>query len=121
MRGRDTEPELAVRRVVHRAGFRYRLHVARLPGKPDLVFTARRKVVFVHGCFWHRHPGCGQARMPKSRLEFWALKLGGNRRRDLRNARRLKRLGWKVEIIWECETRDPALVERRIRRFMAAR
>lgn len=121
VRGRDTVPELAVRRLVYRAGFRYRLHVAALPGKPDLAFPARKKVLFVHGCFWHRHPGCAQARIPKSRLAFWVPKLRGNRRRDLRNIRLLRRMGWGVEIIWECETRNSALVERRVRRFMAAR
>jgi|SRR5271156_3514526 DNA mismatch endonuclease (patch repair protein) len=77
IRGRDTKPELAVRRLLHRSGFRYRLHRATLPGKPDLVFPSRHKVIFVHGCFWHRHPGCALARLPKSRLEFWLPKLKG--------------------------------------------
>jgi DNA mismatch endonuclease (patch repair protein) len=93
IRGRDTKLELIVRRLVYRCGFRYRLHGKTLPGKPDLVFSSRHKVIFVHGCFWHRHPHCALARLPKSRLDFWMPKLTGNRRRDLTNIRRLSRLG----------------------------
>lgn len=105
VRGKDTKPELAVRRLVHGMGYRYRLHRASLPGKPDLVFASRRKVIFVHGCFWHRHPStaCKLARLPKSRLDFWLPKLEGDRLRDERNKRKLKRYGWKVLSIWECQ------------------
>ena len=92
IRNRDTKPELLVRRLIHGCGFRYRLHRADLPGKPDLVFPSRKKVIFVHGCFWHRHPACGLARLPKSRLSFWVPKLKGNRRRDLKNIRTLERV-----------------------------
>jgi len=106
IRGRDTKPELAVRRLLHRCGFRYRLHRATLPGKPDLVFPSRQKVIFVHGCFWHRHPGCPLARLPRSRLEFWLPKLKDNRLRDLKNIRRLRKLGWKTHVVWECQLPD---------------
>ena len=106
VRSRDTNPEMAVRRFIHAAGLRFRLHDRRLPGVPDLVFPGRRVVVFVHGCFWHRHPGCPKATLPKSRREYWEPKLTGNVERDLRNRDALKAAGWKVAVIWECETRD---------------
>jgi DNA mismatch endonuclease, patch repair protein len=121
IRGRDTKPELLVRRLVHRCGFRYRLHRKMLPGKPDLVFPSRRKVIFVHGCFWHRHPHCVLARLPKSRLEFWVPKLTENRKRDLRNIRTLSRLGWKTHVVWECELHDADRLERKIRHFLGAK
>lgn len=108
VRGRDTKPEMLVRRLVHALGFRYRLHDRRLPGAPDLVFRGRRKAIFVHGCFWHRHPdsNCKLARMPKSRLDFWGPKLQGNEERDLRQQAELKALGWDFLVVWECELRD---------------
>lgn len=108
VRGRDTKPEMRVRKALHAAGLRYRLHDRRLPGAPDLVFPSRRVALFVHGCFWHRHPGCAAARLPKSRLDFWKPKLAGNVERDKRNQQALEALGWTVLVIWECETRDPA-------------
>jgi len=120
IRARDTKPELLVRRLVHRCGFRYRLQGKRLPGKPDLVFASRGKVLFVHGCFWHRHPHCALARLPKSRLGFWLPKLTENRRRDLKNLRALDRLGWKALVVWECELRDMSRLERKLRRFLEA-
>jgi DNA mismatch endonuclease (patch repair protein) len=119
IRGKDTTPELAVRRLVHGLGYRYRKHARGLPGKPDLVFSGRRKVIFVHGCFWHRH-NCALGRMPKSRLRFWRAKLDGNRARDNRVKRRLRRNGWKVLVIWECQVRDGASVARRVRQFLNA-
>ena len=114
IRSRDTMPEMAVRRLVHRMGYRYRLHRRDLPGAPDLVFGPRRKVIFVHGCFWHLHQGCPQARMPKSRVDFWGPKLEGNRLRDQRNQAELERLGWEVLVIWECEVKgqEQSLPER---------
>jgi DNA mismatch endonuclease (patch repair protein) len=118
VRSANTKPELAVRKLVHRLGYRYRLHVPKLPGKPDLVFARLGKVVFVHGCFWHRHQRCALARLPKSRLDFWLPKLTENRRRDLRNLRRLKRAGWKVQVIWECEIPNSALVKHKIVTFL---
>jgi len=121
VRGKDTKPELAVRTLVHGMGYRYRLHIASLPGKPDLVFAGRKKVIFVHGCFWHRHPSrsCKLARMPKSRPEFWVPKLEGNRLRDERNKRELKHQGWKVLSIWECQIADVASLSKRIRAFLS--
>lgn len=119
VRHKDTRPEMAVRRLVHGAGFRYRLHVANLPGRPDMVFPGRRKVIFVHGCFWHSHAGCGGGRIPKSRTDFWLTKLRSNQARDERNVRELTEAGWDVLILWECETRDPTLIER-IRTFLTS-
>jgi len=103
VRSKDTKPELAVRRLIHAMGYRYRLHGGKLPGRPDLVFASRRKVIFVHGCFWRRHPRCRNTRFPKSRRAFWETKLKENRRRDLRNQRRLRGLGWKFLVVWECQ------------------
>jgi len=108
----DTKPELRVRRFLHAAGLRYRLHDKRLPGGPDIVFPSRRVVVFVHGCFWHQHPGCAAARMPKSRLEFWEPKLAGNAARDARIEVELRAMGWGVIVIWECETASGVRLER---------
>ena len=111
VRGRDTKPELKVRRALHAAGLRYRLHDKKLPGRPDIVLPARRVAVFVHGCFWHRHPDpdCKLARLPKSRLDFWIPKLDGNRARDERKKAQLEALGWTVIEVWECGIGDAAL------------
>lgn len=107
-KGKDTKPEMIVRRLAHGMGYRYRLHRKGLPGKPDLVFESRRKVIFVHGCFWHHHPdpGCKIARLPKSRLDFWLPKLDANRVRDDRDEKALENLGWRVLTVWECELKD---------------
>ncbi len=118
VRNKDTKPEMSVRRLVHALGYRYRLHLASLPGRPDLVFTARRKVVFVHGCFWHRHEGCPLCRMPKSRLRFWKAKLKGNRERDLANQKKLTELGWDILVVWECELCDIDTLTSRITSFL---
>jgi DNA mismatch endonuclease (patch repair protein) len=111
VRGRDTKPEMRVRRALHAAGLRYRLHAKGLPGRPDLIFPSRRVVVFVHGCFWHRHPDpdCKLARLPKSRLDFWLPKLEGNRARDERVKAKLEGLGWKVIEVWECQPKPEDL------------
>ena len=106
VRSRVTKPEMRVRRALHAAGLRYRLHDRRLPGSPDLVFPSRRIAFFVHGCFWHRHVGCAAARLPKTRLEFWEPKLSGNVSRDQRQREVLEASGWTVLVVWECETRD---------------
>jgi DNA mismatch endonuclease, patch repair protein len=121
IRGTDTKPELRVRSIVHRLGYRYRLHVPKMPGKPDLVFPKLHRVLFVHGCFWHRHLGCSLARLPKSRLNFWVPKLTENRQRDLKNAARLRRAGWKVRVIWECELSNADKLEKKITRFLNAK
>ena len=115
IKGRDTEPELAVRRTAHKLGLRYRLHRKDLPGSPDLVFTKHRVVIFVHGCFWHRHGGCRFAYTPKSRVKFWKQKFEQNVARDLRNENALLCLGWNVAVIWECETHNRSLLENRLR------
>ena len=118
IRGTDTKPEMKVRSTAHRLGYRYKLHVSTLPGKPDLVFPKRHKVLFVHGCFWHRHSGCSLARLPKSRLDFWVPKLNANHRRDLKNAAQLRRAGWTVGVIWECEIGAADKLENKIKRFL---
>ena len=120
IRGKNTKPELLVRRLVHSLGYRYRLHRSDLPGKPDMVFPGRGKIVLVHGCFWHRHKECALARLPKSRGEFWLPKLEGNAKRDARNIRALRRQGWGVMTIWECQLGDMELLARRIKRFLNA-
>jgi DNA mismatch endonuclease (patch repair protein) len=106
IRGKNTQPELIVRKIVFGLGRRYRLHSRELPGRPDLVLASDRKVIFVHGCFWHQHAHCKVARMPKSRLDYWRPKLEGNRVRDAKNVRRLRRSGWKVLTIRECQLSD---------------
>ena len=111
VRGRNTKPELIVRRILHGAGFRYRLHAKELPGKPDIISRVRKQAIFVHGCFWHRHddPSCGLARLPKSRLDFWLPKLETNRERDVRDLAALEALGWRVLVVWECQMRNKDL------------
>src|SRR5690606_8745927 len=106
IRSRDTKPEMVVRRVVHSMGYRYRLHVKDLPGRPDLAFPSKKKVIFVHGCFWHQHRGCSKARRPASKQDFWDSKLDANLLRDAQNQLSLKKMGWGFLIIWECELRD---------------
>lgn len=107
----NTGPEMVVRRFLHSLGLRYRLHDRRLPGVPDLVFPGKRVVVFVHGCFWHQHPGCSAATRPQSRMEYWTRKLDGNMARDARHHAALEAAGWKTLVIWECETRNKAALE----------
>lgn len=120
VRAKDTRPEMAVRKLVWGLGYRYRLHRRDLPGCPDLVFSGRRKVIFVHGCFWHRHEDCALARLPKSRLDFWGPKLESNALRDRRNKRALARQGWKVLTVWECELKNMNRVIGMARRFLDA-
>ena len=121
VRSKDTRPEMRVRKLAFALGYRYRLHDRKLPGCPDLVFRPRRKVIFVHGCFWHRHGRCALARLPKSRLDFWIPKLEGNKLRDQRNKRALARRGWKVLTIWECQLGDLSQLSARIGRFLDAK
>lgn len=106
IRSKDTKPELRVRRVLHAAGFRYRLHDPKLPGKPDLVFSGKRKAIFVHGCFWHGHECPVGRRLPKTNTAFWAAKRQRNKNRDQEQVEKLELLGWQVLVIWECQTRD---------------
>ena len=120
VRNRDTKPELIVRRIIHSLGFRYRLHRRDLPGAPDLAFIGRKTAIFVHGCFWHRHPdsSCKLARMPKSRLDFWKPKLEGNRQRDLKNQSELDAMGWRFLIVWECELRHREQLQNKLLAFL---
>ena len=120
IRSKGMKPEMIVRRLLHGMGYRYRLHRKDLPGKPDLVFVSRRKVLFVHGCFWHQHgdPLCKIARMPKTRLEYWIPKLERNVQRDLEHQAALAALGWKVLTVWECQTRDTAALAERLVGFL---
>jgi DNA mismatch endonuclease (patch repair protein) len=121
VRSRDTGPELKVRQLVHRLGYRFRLHRRDLPGCPDLVFASRRRIIFVHGCFWHGH-GCRRgARVPKTNRPYWVRKIARNVARDDVNLKRLKGDGWKVLVIWECKTRDTGRLVKRIGRFLGMR
>ena len=119
IRNADTRPELEVRRFIHKMGFRYRLHNAKLPGKPDIVLVRHGKIIFVNGCFWHQHT-CPDGKSPKSNQGYWAGKLAKNVDRDRRNIRELKGLGWKVLVVWECQLRRESSFRRRILCFLAA-
>jgi DNA mismatch endonuclease (patch repair protein) len=120
IKSKDMKPELVVRRLVHGLGYRYRLHRKDLPGKPDLVFGSKRKVIFVHGCFWHGHElkGCLDGRRPKSNTSYWVPKLARNKSRDAERIAALEANGWTVLTIWECETKDLGAVERRLKLFL---
>lgn len=117
IRGRDTGPELAIRKLLHAMGYRFRLHARELPGKPDVVFRGRRAAIFVHGCFWHRHD-CGLAYVPKTRPEFWQRKFDGNIARDRKAERELEAMGWRVVVVWECELADLAPVAKRLKKVL---
>jgi len=119
VKGRDTGLEMIVRRLAHGMGYRYRLHRKDLPGKPDLVFPGRRKVIFVHGCFWHQHDCPRGARYPKSSREYWVPKLRRNQERDAEHLRRLAEQGWDTLIVWECETKDHHALKTKIRNFLS--
>jgi DNA mismatch endonuclease, patch repair protein len=116
---KNTGPEIDVRRLVHGMGYRFRLHRKDLPGTPDIVFPGRRKVIFVHGCYWHGH-GCDKGRLPKSRLEYWGAKVEANCARDRRNEAALVDRGWRVLTVWQCELRDSDALARRLRKFLDA-
>jgi len=118
VRGKDTKSEMIVRRLVHGMGYRYRLHCKELPGSPDLVFRSRRKAIFVHGCFWHQHKGCRRAGKPQSNAGFWTVKLDGNAARDAEQLKALKKKGWRVLVIWECEIKNNDELRTRLRRFL---
>lgn len=118
IRSTDTTPEMVVRRLVHGMGFRYRLHVSTLPGKPDLVFPRHMKIIEVRGCFWHQHPGCIDSHIPKSRIAYWKPKLSRNKERDVENRSRLRGMGWRILVLWECETKHPRKIYRKVRQFL---
>lgn len=115
---KDTAPEMVVRCLVHSLGYRYRLHSKQLPGKPDLVFSGRKKVIFVHGCFWHGHDGCTKGRPPKSRQEYWLPKLKANKERDARVVEELKTLGWRCLVVWQCEVKNLEMLKMNIIEFL---
>ena len=118
VRGRDTKPELRVRGILRKLGYRYRLQYSGLPGKPDFAFPGKRKAIWVHGCFWHRYEDCSLARLPKGRHDFWVPKLEGNKERDLRDQDEVRQMGWQILVIWECELGNQASVESKIKRFL---
>ncbi|TEP24808.1 DNA mismatch endonuclease Vsr [Pseudomonas aeruginosa] len=118
IKGQNTKPELIVRSLCHSLGGRFRLHRRDLPGTPDLVFPKYRLCLFVHGCFWHRHPECKYAYTPKTNLEFWLSKFHRNVERDREQEEALRALGWRVEVIWECETKRPELLEARLKEIL---
>lgn len=119
IRGKDTKPEIAVRQLVHKLGFRFRLHRRDLPGSPDLVFPRLSKVIFVHGCFWHRHPDCRFAYTPKSNADFWKKKFDANTQRDGIAQEALAALGWEVMMVWECEVRNIPMLSQKILTFLS--
>jgi DNA mismatch endonuclease (patch repair protein) len=118
VKARATGPEMKVRRLVWNLGFRYRLHAKDLPGKPDLVFRGRRKVIFVHGCFWHGHDCKRGSRVPVANSEYWRAKVAGNAARDAESCRRLQEAGWESLVIWECQLRDMEALSTKIKRFL---
>lgn len=118
---KDTGPELTVRRLIFRMGYRYRLHVASLPGKPDIAMIGRRKVIDVRGCFWHGHEGCKHGRVPKSRRDFWVAKIARNRQRDTQNISSLQNKGWRVFVVWQCELKDLELLKTRLYAFIESK
>jgi DNA mismatch endonuclease (patch repair protein) len=119
VRQKNTKPEIVVRQLLHGMGYRFRLHYRELPGTPDVVFPGLRKAIFVHGCFWHRHPGCRRASTPKTRGDFWQSKFAANQARDARKIAELEALGWTTIVVWECEIRDADLPGR-MRAFLEA-
>ena len=118
IRSKNTKPELFVRSLLHRHGYRFRIHRKDLPGSPDIVFPAKKKVIFVHGCFWHFHQRCRTAKRPKSRQAYWDNKFLLNKRRDKRHAASLKRQGWQVLTVWECQTRDEEYLLSKLKSFL---
>lgn len=118
IRGKDTRPEMRVRCLLHRHGYRFRLHVRDLPGRPDIVFRRRRKVVFVHGCFWHRHEGCSRAAIPRTRVDYWTRKFEATRARDAATLSALEAMGWKSLVVWECEMKDEGALLIRLHHFL---
>ncbi|MDH3999106.1 MAG: very short patch repair endonuclease [Desulfuromonadales bacterium] len=118
VKSKDTKPEMIVRKLAHSMGYRYRLHRKDLPGKPDLTFPSRKKIIFVHGCFWHGHTCKRGARMPATNVEYWTQKIARNKERDAKHLQELADLGWRVLTLWECELKDIAALERRLRGFL---
>lgn len=120
VRGSDTKPELEIRSLVHKLGFRFRLGNRNLPGNPDLKLPRLKKVIFVHGCFWHGHKSCSRAKLPGTNVKFWKEKIAKNKLRDSKNLRLLKKLGWQSLVVWQCELKDPKKVKANLRKFLKA-
>lgn len=120
IRSSNTKPEVAVRRQLHALGYRFRLHRRDLPGKPDIILPRHRTAIFVHGCFWHQHAGCRLASKPKTRQDYWTPKLAGNVSRDRAAVLALAELGWRVEVVWECDARKPEELRRRVLEIMTS-
>ena len=118
IRSTNTKPEIRVRSLLHRMGYRFRIHRADLPGKPDIVFPSRKKIIFIHGCFWHQHPDCRYASKPSNRREFWEKKLAGNVARDRQHLTTLSLLGWDCLVLWECELKDEKKLEKLLIKFV---
>lgn len=118
IKAKNTKPEIIVRRLVHAMGYRYRLHLRTLPGKPDLVFAKKKKVIFVHGCFWHSHDGCKKARMPKSNIDYWSSKIANNKNRDKTNESLLEKIGYKVFVVWECQIKNEDNMKKVLNEFL---
>jgi len=118
IKSKNSTPELALRTLIFKMGFRYRLHASQLPGKPDLVFPGRKKAIFLHGCFWHQHGPCPDSRLPKSRQDYWLPKLKRNQERDKDAQRKLRELGWNSLVIWECEMKDPTKIKKTVQKFL---
>lgn len=119
IKGENTKPEILARKLVHSLGYRFRLHSKRLPGKPDLVFPRHEKIIFVHGCFWHAHAGCSRGVLPSTNTKFWQKKISGNQTRDRMVKRKLNKDGWRVLVIWQCETKNITRLTKRLERFFA--
>lgn len=118
IRSKNTKPEVLLRSLLHKAGYRFRLHRKELPGKPDIVFPGRRKTIFVHGCFWHQHPGCREGRLPGTRQDYWKPKLERNVERDAAAIQQLRKLGWQVLTVWECEIENAGPVKDQLWAFL---
>ena len=120
IRGKNTSPELAVRSLIHKLGYRYKLYSKDLPGRPDMVFVRQKKVIFVHGCFWHGHKGCPKGKLPKSNLDYWKPKLKRNKKRDSQNQQMLESERWKVLTVWQCEVKNKENLRNRVTEFLEA-
>jgi DNA mismatch endonuclease, patch repair protein len=118
IKGKNTKPEKTVRSALHKMGYRFRLHRKDLPGKPDIVLTKYKTVIFVHGCFWHQHKGCKYAYQPKIRVKFWRKKFQGNFERDIRTRKELRKMNWKPKVVWECQTKTPPKLNRHLIRLL---
>ncbi|MGZ8910679.1 MAG: very short patch repair endonuclease [Methylococcaceae bacterium] len=119
IRSQNTAPEIKLRKLIFSMGFRYRLHYKGLPGRPDIIFPGKKKVIFMHGCFWHGHPNCRASKLPQTRKDFWESKIHTNKERDKRNIMELEKLNWKVLVVWQCELKNLSNIQEIIRLFLS--